>query len=172
MIHQNSHLFYILRGSNDSTSWGTTNGYWPLTINCTNNDATFGRNLAAIGNVTAYSSDARLKENVNVIDSALDKVMSIGGYTFDWNEESELAGFEPEQKYNDAGVLAQEIEKVLPQAVAPAPFDWVWDPDEEDYISKSGKNYLTVRYERIVPLLIQAIKEQQEQIDELKSLIK
>ena len=71
--------------------------------------------------------------------------------------------------YNEAGVLAQEVEAVLPQATAPAPFDL--ENDNGQTVSKSGKNYLTVQYEKIVPLLIEAIKEQQAQIEELKKKI-
>ena len=86
-------------------------------------------------------------------------------------DEAEELGFTPELKTNDAGVLAQEIQAVLPQAVAPAPFDWQWDEEQEKHASKSGENYLTVRYERIVPLLIEAIKEQQTHINKLEDKI-
>ena len=64
------------------------------------------------------------------------------------------------------GVIAQEIQEVLPEAVAFAPFD----RDENDN-SKSGENYLTVRYEKIVPLLIEAIKELQLEVDIIKKKI-
>ena len=83
MVHVNSHIFYVLRGTTDSTSWVQVNSAWPLEINLTNNDATFGRNLSARGNVTAYSSDKRLKENLKHIESPLDKVQRLNGYTFD-----------------------------------------------------------------------------------------
>ena len=57
MIHCNSSTFYILRGGNDTTTWATTNGYWPLTIDLTNNDATFGRNISApVGSITLGGS--------------------------------------------------------------------------------------------------------------------
>ena len=118
------------------------------------------------GDVLAYSSDARLKENVKNIDNAIDKVKSLNGVTFDWNDKAIDAGFIPKQRYNDAGVLAQEVQAVLPQAVDYAPFD------QHEGKSKSGEDYLTVKYEKIVPLLIEAIKEQQKQIDELKAMIK
>lgn len=127
--------------------------------------------ISAAGNITAYSSDKRLKTNVNPIENALQKVMSIGGYTFDWDDKVDELGFIPDTRTNDAGVLAQEIQAVLPQAVAPAPFDWQWDEEQEKNASKSGENYLTVRYERIVPLLIEAIKEQQAYINRLEEKI-
>jgi len=121
----------------------------------------------AVGNVVAYSSDARLKTNIKNIPNSLEKVMSLNGVTFDWKEEVKTLGFEPSRMHGEAGVLAQEVESVLPQATAPAPFDRE-NIDGED-VSKSGENYLTVQYEKIVPLLIEAIKEQQEQIEELKA---
>ena len=64
------------------------------------------------------------------------------------------------------GVIAQDLQEVLPQAVKFAPFD-----RDAEGNSKSGENYLTVQYEKIVPLLIEAIKEQQIQIDQLKTQI-
>jgi hypothetical protein len=159
-------------GSNGGTSnsrvhiaSGTYNGSRVIFLDGSNGEIT------AAGNITAYSSDRRLKTNIVPISSALDKVMSIGGYTFDWVDEAEELGFTPELKTNDAGVLAQEIQAVLPQAVAPAPFDWQWDDKAGKNISKSGENYLTVRYERIVPLLIEAIKEQQTSINRLQQQI-
>ena len=127
--------------------------------------------ISAAGNITAYSSDKRLKTNVKPIENALQKVMTIGGYTFDWDDKVDELGFIPDTRTNDAGVLAQEIQAVLPQAVAPAPFDWQWDEKQEKNASKSGENYLTVRYERIVPLLIEAIKEQQAYINRLEEKI-
>jgi hypothetical protein len=63
-------------------------------------------------------------------------------------------------------LIAQEVESVLPEVISPAPFDL-----DEDGNSKSGENYITVSYEKIVPLLIQALKEQKAQIDYVKSKI-
>ena len=124
----------------------------------------------AVGNITAYSSDKRLKENIVNIPNALDKVMSLNGVTFDWKEEKvKSLGFEPSIMVNEIGVLAQEIEAVIPQATAPAPFDLINVDGKQE--SKSGEDYLTVQYEKIVPLLIEAIKEQQEQIEELKDMV-
>ena len=64
------------------------------------------------------------------------------------------------------GVLAQEIQEVFPEAIEKAPFDM--GPDGK---SISGEDYLTVKYDRLVPVLIEAIKEQQKQIEELKYLL-
>lgn len=116
------------------------------------------------GDVTAYSSDERLKENVQNIPNALDKVLSLNGVTFDWKQEAFDAGFNPKIKEGDAGVLAQQVQAVLPQAVKPAPFDL-----DVDGNSISGKDYLTVQYEKLAPLFIEAIKEQQAQIELLKA---
>ena len=102
--------------------------------------------INASGDVTAFfSSDERLKDNITPIGSAIDKLNTIGGYEFDWNNSSEHSG-------HDVGVIAQEIEKVLPEVVV-----------------TRGNGYKAVRYEKIVALLIQAIKEQQSQIDDLQS---
>ena len=104
--------------------------------------------LEVKGDVTAfYSSDERLKDNIQPIESPLEKIFKINGVSFDWNEKSDKKG-------HDVGVIAQEIEKVLPELVV-----------ERD----SG--YKAVRYEKIVALLIEAIKQQQLQIDELKSKV-
>jgi hypothetical protein len=118
------------------------------------------------GDVIAYYSDARLKENIKPIDSVLEKISKIGGYYYTPNALAlQLnAASDNNQKL---GVLAQEIQEVFPEAVEKAPFD-----RDENGNSKSGEDYLTVKYERLVPVLIEAIKEQQRQIEELKYLIK
>jgi len=107
--------------------------------------------------------------------------MKIRGVTFDWNEEASSAGFNPPRKYDDVGVIAQEIEEVLPQLISLAPFDTYTpgpsddqdDPEIKARIgkSKSGKNYKTVDYTKITPLLIEAIKEQQKQIQQQQQQI-
>ena len=70
-------------------------------------------------------------------------------------------------KSEQVGVIAQEVEKVLPQIVVAAPFDIAQDKDGNEY-SKSGENYKTVHYEKLIPLLIESIKEQNETIENLK----
>jgi hypothetical protein len=108
--------------------------------------------IRATNNVTAfYSSDGRLKDNVQVIANALDKVLQIRGVEFDWNNLTE-----PEDGYfvrkHDIGVIAQEVEKVLPEVVA----------TREDGTK-------AVKYDRIIPLLIEAIKELKAEVNQLKN---
>ena len=105
--------------------------------------------MAATQDVIAFmGSDKRLKDNIKPINDPIGKIKQIGGYTFDWNNNQNV------YKGNDVGVIAQEIEKVLPSLVQ----------DRED-------GYKGVKYDKIVALLIEAIKDQQKQIDELKKLI-
>jgi hypothetical protein len=96
--------------------------------------------IRATGDITAYySSDIRLKENIQPIQNALEKVESISGNTYDWKE-----GYDEihSHKGNDIGVIAQEIEEILPQIV-----------------TNRDNGYKAVQYEKIIPLLIEAIKE-------------
>tara|TARA_R100001082_G_C4364954_1_gene161402 strand:+ start:37 stop:1341 length:1305 start_codon:yes stop_codon:yes gene_type:complete len=97
--------------------------------------------------VAFYSSDERLKDNLIKIGNPLDKISQLNGYEFDWIVNQEI---HPNEGH-DVGVIAQEVEKVIPEIVE---------------TRESG--YKAVKYEKIVPLLIEAIKEQQVQIDELK----
>ena len=111
--------------------------------------------ITADGDITAFfTSDQRLKENVVNIPNALDKVMDINGVEFDWSSEYiETHGGEDEwfNRKHQVGVIAQEVEKVLPEVVADRP-----------------DGYKAVRYEQLVPLLIEAIKELKTELDELK----
>jgi hypothetical protein len=111
--------------------------------------------VRATGEVTAfYSSDARLKENVTPITNALEKLSQIRGVEFDWTQ-SHIDSRGGEDGYfvrrHDVGVIAQEVEAVLPEVVA----------DRED-------GFKAVKYEKLVPLLIEAIKELKAEVAELK----
>jgi hypothetical protein len=117
--------------------------------------------------IIAYASDRRLKHNVKPIENALSKVTSLVGMTYEWNSVGDQYGWTP-SKEREAGVFAQDVKAVLPEAVKLAPFDQGHD-EHGNMFSKSGENFLTVKYEKIVPLLIEAIKEQQLQIEELKN---
>ena len=108
---------------------------------------TSGR-IDAANDVVAFStSDIRLKENIKPIENALDKISKISGNTYDWKVElKDVHGYEG----NDVGVIAQEVEAVLPQLVQ--------DRDN---------GYKAVKYDKLVALLIEGIKEQQTQIHSL-----
>lgn len=151
---------------NDAAGFGILNngGGWAARIE-------YGTNTWNVfGEVTAYASDQRLKTNIVPISNALDKIMRLNGVMFDWDmEKSESVGFKPTDKH-DVGVLAQQVEAVLPEAVRPAPFDRVAD-DNSAFYSKSGENYLTVQYEKLTALLIEAVKDQQKMIDDLKARV-
>lgn len=124
--------------------------------------------ICATNNITAYYSDKRLKTNIKKIEFALEKINKISGITFQSNEEAAKYGYT--NKKTQVGVLAQEIEAVLPEVVVPAPFDIDKDENENEY-SKSGQNYKTVQYEKLVPLLIEAIKEMSNKIENLENQI-
>ena len=101
--------------------------------------------LSVTDDITAFwSSDERLKDNITPIDDPLSKVVSISGNTFDWNDKSNKSG-------NDVGLIAQEIEKVLPEAV-----------------TTRDNGYLAVDYHKVVPLLVEAIKELSGKVDALE----
>ena len=125
--------------------------------------------VRATNNIYAYTSDKRLKENFRPIENAVDKVKSINGLIFDWKKDMmEKHDFTPDQEKDDAGLIAQEVQKIMPAAIRRAPFDHDLTAPNQ---SKSGEEFLTVQYEKMVPLLVEAIKEQQKQIDELKKLL-
>ena len=107
--------------------------------------------IRATNNVTAYYSDESLKTNLGNIDNALSKLKTLNGFYYEANEIAQSLGYEVKK---EVGVSAQEVEAIMPEVVAPAPID---------------DKYLTVRYERLVPLLIEAIKELSAEVDKLKA---
>ena len=103
--------------------------------------------IRAAGDIIAYySSDKNLKDNITKIEKPLEKIQKINGYEFDWNDKQEL------YEGHDVGVVAQEIEEVYPQLVE---------------TRKDG--YKAVKYEKLVPLLIESIKELKKEIDNIKT---
>jgi hypothetical protein len=115
-------------------------------------------NISATAEITAYYSDRRLKTDIVTIENALVKVKKLNGVTYRPNALAESYGLGTNSDV--VGLFADEVEQVLPQAVKPAPFDI-----DENGNSKSGENYKTIQYEKVVPLLVEAIKEQQKIIE-------
>lgn len=108
---------------------------------------------ASTGILASTSSDVRLKDNVETIESALDKVLQLRGVYFNWKEAE---GFDPgDDTGRQIGLIAQEVEEVIPEVVIP----------------NGVMDYKTIRYAEMVGVLVEAIKEQQEQIEFLKDEI-
>ena len=109
--------------------------------------------ITATGDVTAYYSDARLKTDIEPITDPVSKIMSLRGVTFRPNQTALDLGITDRE---EVGVIAQEVETVLPQLV----------------VDSGYEGYKTVKYDKLTALLIEAVKNQQVQIDELKQEIK
>ncbi len=192
--HTNASFF----GLSGQSGWGmyvAADGDARVQLNGTNGA------VSCTGNITAYASDQRLKTNIKPIDKALNKLMKISGVEYDWIDECESEyEFQPRQKH-EIGVIAQEVQEVLPELVFEAPFNSLYKAKtgwkqiqkrlqtEENIAAKvegreameitkafakqefeklplkereamcTDHNFLTVDYERITPLLIEAIKE-------------
>jgi hypothetical protein len=125
--------------------------------------------LRATNEVTAYYSDERLKTKVGTFDDPLKIVQSLNGFKYINNDRAKDFGYREEKV--QVGLSAQEVQRVLPEVVTLAPFDTIKNEDGT-LVSRTGENYLTLDYAKLVPVLIEAIKKQQEQIDELKQLLK
>ena len=108
--------------------------------------------IRATGTITGYYSDDRLKTRTGNIENALQKVLSLDGFHYHANETAASLGYDSSKQ--EVGLSAQQVQAVLPEIVVPAPID---------------ATYLTIHYERMIPLLVEAIKEQQKQIEELKA---
>lgn len=121
-------------------------------------------NIIATGTITSCYSDKRLKTFTSNISNSLDIISNLNGYYYHPNEAALKAGFENEKQI---GLSAQEVQSVLPEIVKIAPFDMARD-DDGNITSKSGKSYLTICYERLGPVFVEAIKELTGQIKELK----
>jgi hypothetical protein len=121
-------------------------------------------NIIVSGHITSYYSDERLKNFTSNITNSLEIINKLTGYYYEPNEKALEHGFKFEKQI---GLSAQEVQKVLPEITKLAPFDTVKD-GEGNSISKSGENYLTICYERLGPVFIEAIKELTREIKELK----
>ena len=137
---------YNFRWTNDAAGTGET-AYMDLDTSTTG-----GGDLTVKGDIIAYGapSDRKYKENIKPIESALDKAMQLQGVTFDWKDSESILDIK-----EDIGFIAQDVEKVLPELVR-----------------DNGKGNLSLRYQGITPILLEAIKELKAEIEELKKQIK
>jgi hypothetical protein len=148
---------YFTNGDGNTQEGVYANSFWMLNrLTCQNDSSLYldfedaGDGLRVEGDIVAYySSDKRLKDNIELIKNPIDKVKQLSGYTFEWNEESHK-----ETGARDIGVIAQEVESVLPELV-----------------QTRSNGYKAVDYQKLTALLIEVVKEQQAQIDEIKKQI-
>ena len=135
----------IIAGADESITWNDANTRFNIS-----NDIHVTGTIKATNDIVAFaSSDRELKNNILPITNPLEKINSIGGYSFDWNEDKQHI-------YNgkDYGVIAQEIEQVLPELV-----------------QTRENGYKAVKYDKLVSLLIEGIKELSNEVEELKRKI-
>lgn len=151
LISPNSQYFRIQR----ETTQGLNGAYVRI-----------GGILEVSGDIISLASDRRLKENIIPIDSALSKIDKLNGVYFNYTNNA--------REYNpnfgegrQVGLIAQEVQSVLPEVIKFAPFDF-----NSDGSSISGENYLTLNYDKVIPLLLQGIKELKSELDAVKKLIK
>ena len=147
-------VYYIGRDSNDYIGVETTQINFVLDGNTDMRLENDG-DLHVDGNVIAYSStisDERLKKDIVKIDNALDKVSQLNGYTFEYLADGKKS----------AGVIAQEVEKVMPSAITESTLPLKMGEDDET-------EYKTVQYDQLHGLMIEAIKELKAEIEELKA---
>jgi hypothetical protein len=170
-LHNNANLFYILGGPIGAAygGWAQVNSQWPAYWDLTNNNVTMGGAISAIGDIVAYASDERLKTKVGSIENALDKVCSLTAFKYVHNEIAHQNGLTSDVVH--VGLSAQEVQKVLPEVVKPAPFDLETVEGGGVTKSRSGENYLTIQYERIVSLLVEALKEERKAREALEERI-
>ena len=153
-------IYYVFSGGTLATNsaYSSSSASGPTyTPTAGDGKITGGGDLIVTGDIIAGDdiiglvSDERLKENIKLIENALDKTQNLEGFTYNFNELGEKLGFDPNKRHS--GVSAQKVQDILPEASAPAPKD---------------NNYLTVKYDKLIPLLIEAVKDLKNDIDTLK----
>jgi hypothetical protein len=154
--------YWTLIGANSNEGWKFrgSNGANAFLVNA----GSFSYNATLLGSLTQNASDIRLKTDIVKIENALEKINTLEGFTYNWNEECPL--YNPNSTTKEVGVSAQAVKDILPEVVSLAGFDR--DNDDQTK-SKSGENYLTIQYEKLVPLLIEGIKELKAEFEEYKA---
>jgi hypothetical protein len=145
----------------------TTNSAYKFDVN--GNMYVNGNIIASLA-ITTFDdfSDERLKDREGNIENPLDIVNKLQGFYYKPNKIATDLGIKGNKmNKRELGISAQDVQKILPELIDIAPVDISYDA-ENNVISKTGSNYLTVNYEKIIPLLIESIKELSKNINELK----
>lgn len=164
-----------ITGGNITTAGTGTIATLSVTGNATSNNKTITTSLAvgattpsgtagqirATNSVTAFYSDGRLKTKVGGIENALDKIDQLTAFLYKHNEVAKKYGYTDDNIY--VGLDANKVREVQPEATAIAPFD-----ADSAGNSISGEYYLTVMYDHLVPLIVEAIKELRQEVNKLK----
>lgn len=143
-----SHIFFNNSNGNVIIGSSNTSTIYKLTVNGT---------IAASQDIVAYYSDERLKHITEYVNDVLPNLSKINVFKYNCNDLAEFYGFDKSK--NEIGFSAQEIQKYYPELVTLAPFDTIRNEETNKIMSKSGENYLTLKYDRLTPVLLQAIKE-------------
>ena len=138
---------------------GTTNPAAPLHV---------VGNIFATGDVAAYYSDIRLKNVISNINNPINIINSLKGFYYTPNDLAISLGYSNIKQ--EIGLSAQDVKNVLPEIVDLAPFD-VTTNENGEIISKSGNNYLTLNYQRLVPVLIEGTKDLYKLIQQLQQQV-
>jgi len=136
----------------DYVSFGGTTNSGKIMFNLSSGDGHFDGDLIAYSSST--SSDLKLKENIRDLDGALDKTLQLRGVKFDWKDEH--------RENDQLGFIAQEVEEVLPEIVS----------EVQSLGDKDNDTHKVVNYSAVVPILVEAIKEQQSIINRLEERLK
>jgi hypothetical protein len=162
--HQISHIQVANVDGLSTALADITNNSVTTNVLTVNGDITATGNVLAGGDVIAFSSDERLKTNVEPIAGALGTLDSINGYRFTWRDD--IPGLP--MRGADMGLLAQDLVRAgATECVTLAPFD----RDPQTGGSKSGEHYLTVSYNKVHAISIAAIKELVARVDALQARV-
>lgn len=151
--------------SSGVTSVATGNGLSGGTITSTGTltmSGSYSGSFSATGNITAYSSDERLKNFKGKIENALDKVQKLNGYYYEWNDTAKGIDADAFKDNVEIGVNAQEVMEVMPEVVTTAPIVDIHNLDTD---------YKTVYYDKLVPLLIESVKELKNRNEKLELIV-
>jgi hypothetical protein len=122
--------------------------------------------IGASGNITASYSDERLKNITEYVRDVLPILNKINVFKYNCNDLAASYGYDKNKK--EIGLSAQEVQKYYPEVVSIAPFDSEYDEETKNITSKSCENYLTLDYERLVPILLQGIKDLNNKVVEME----